>query len=56
MLAEKGLEAHIIQNLYVVNGFDENHFDQFNCADFVDEEMLFKFLEETQPNEIAKLN
>lgn len=52
---EKGLEAHITQYLSLVNGFEERHHSQYNRVECVDEEMLFKFLEETQPNEIARL-
>jgi len=53
--SEKGLEALITQHLCLVNGFEERHFDQYNRIECVDEELLFQFLEETQPKEIAKL-
>jgi type I restriction enzyme, R subunit len=53
--SEKGLEALITQHLCLVNGFEERHFDQYNRTECVDEELLFRFLEETQPKEIAKL-
>lgn len=53
--SEKGLEALITQNLCMLNDFEERHYSQYNRTEFVDEELLFKFLEETQPNEIAKL-
>lgn len=53
--SEKGLEAHITQHLCLVNCFEERHFDQYNRTECVDEELLFKFLEETQPKEVAKL-
>lgn len=52
---EKGLEAFITQNLCLLNGFEERHFDQYNRVECVDEELLFRFLEDTQPNEVAKL-
>lgn len=52
---EKGLEAHITQHLCLVNGFEERHFEQYNRSECVDEELLFQFLEATQPKEIAKL-
>ncbi|NOS91614.1 MAG: type I restriction endonuclease subunit R [Cyclobacteriaceae bacterium] len=52
---EKGLEAHITQHLCLVNGFEERHFDQYNRIECVDEELLFKFLNHTQPKEVAKL-
>lgn len=45
--SEKGLEAHITQHLCLVNGFEERHFDQYNRTECVDEELLFKFLEDT---------
>jgi len=44
---EKGLEAHITQYLCLVNGFEERHFSQYNRSGCFDEELLFKFLEET---------
>lgn len=53
--SEKGLEALITQHLCLVNGFEERHFDQYNRTECVDEELLFRFLEETQPKEIARL-
>ena len=53
--SEKGLEAHITQHLCLVNGFEERHFDNYNRSECVDEELLFKFLEETQSKEVAKL-
>ena len=53
--SEKGLEALITQHLCLVNGFEERHFDQYNRTECVDEELLFRFLEETQPKEVAKL-
>lgn len=53
--SEKGLEALITQNLCLANGFEERHFDQYNRSECVDEELLFQFLEATQPKEVAKL-
>lgn len=53
--SEKGLEALITQHLCLVNGFEERHFDQYNRSECVDEVLLFQFLEETQPKEVAKL-
>ena len=53
--SEKGLEAHITQHLCMVNGFEERQYAQYNRSECVDEELLFKFLENTQPNEVAKL-
>lgn len=53
--SEKGLEAHITQHLCVVNGFVERLYKHYNRTQCVDEELLFQFLEATQPNEVAKL-
>lgn len=53
--SEKGLEAHITQHLCLVNGFEERHFEQYNRSECVDEELLFQFLEATQPKKVAKL-
>ncbi|MCA0380707.1 MAG: DEAD/DEAH box helicase family protein [Bacteroidetes bacterium] len=53
--SEKGLEAHITQYLCLVNGFEERHFNHYNRTECVDEELLFKFLDDTQPQEVAKL-
>lgn len=52
---EKGLEAHITQHLCLVNGFEERHFNQYNRSECVDEELLLRFLEVTQPQKVAKL-
>lgn len=53
--SEKGLELHIAQHLCMVNGFVERHFDQYNRSECVDEELLFQFLEDSQPKEVAQL-
>ena len=52
---EKGLEAHITQHLCLVNGFQERDNNQYNRIDCLDDELLFKFLEDTQPEEVSKL-
>jgi len=52
---EKGLEAHITQHLCLVNGYQERHHSQYNRIDCFDDELLFKFLEDTQPEEVTKL-
>ena len=52
---EKGLEAHITLYLCLTNEFDERHFNQYNRTDCVDEELLFRFLANTQPKEVARL-
>lgn len=53
--SEKGLEALITQHLCLVNGFEERHFSHYNRSDCADEGLLFKFLEETQPRELARI-
>ncbi len=52
---EKGLESHIAIHQCIVNGFTERQKDKYNRIDCVDEEILFKFLEQTQPIEVEKL-
>ena len=52
---KKGLEAHITQQLCLVNGFEERHFTQYNRIDIIDEDLLFKFFDDSQPDEVAKL-
>ena len=52
---EKGLEAHITQHLCLVNAFEERHFNNYNRVDCVDEDLLFKFLHDTQEKEVLKL-
>jgi type I restriction enzyme R subunit len=52
---EKGLEAHITQHLCLVNGFEERHYSNYNRTDCFDEELLFKFLADTQPQKVTKL-
>jgi type I restriction enzyme R subunit len=53
--SEKGLEALITQNLCIQNSFEERHFSQYDRVACVDEDLLFKFLSDTQPKEVAKL-
>ena len=52
---ERGLETHITQHLCLVNSFQERHHSQYSRADCLDEELLFKFLDDTQPKETQKL-
>lgn len=52
---EKALETLITQSLCLINGFEERHHTQYNRKECVDDELLFRFLEETQPNAITKL-
>jgi len=53
--SEKGLEGLISQNLCMFNGFEERHFSQYNRSEYADEELLFRFLADTQPKEVSKL-
>lgn len=50
--SEKGLEALITQSLCNLNEFVERNKDQYNRDDCADEELLFKFLNDTQPKEV----
>lgn len=52
---ERGLETHITQHLCLINGFQERHHNQYNRVDCLDDDLLFRFLEDTQPKEVAKL-
>ena len=52
---ERGLETHITQHLCLVNGFQERHHGQYNRTDCLDEELLFKFLDDTQSKEVQKI-
>ena len=52
---EKGLEAHIAQYLVDENEYvqrENKSYDNVNC---IDSELLFQFLETTQPKAMAKL-
>lgn len=52
---EKGLEAHIAHYLVDENGYllrENKAYDNLSC---LDKEVLFRFLEETQPKAVAKL-
>lgn len=53
--SEKGLEALITQNICTLNGFEERHYSQYNRVECVDEELLFRFLSDTQSKEVTKL-
>lgn len=52
---EKGLEALITLYLRDGNGFEEREHKDYDRANCVDAELLFRFLERTQPKEIEKL-
>jgi type I restriction enzyme R subunit len=52
---EKGLEQHITQYLTLVNGYQEGLAADYKRTDCVDENLLFQFLETTQPVALAKL-
>jgi type I restriction enzyme R subunit len=52
---EKGLEAHIAQYLVEENKYllrENKVYDNANC---IDSELLFQFLEATQPKAVAKI-
>ena len=52
---EKGLESLITNYLEKENEFVVREFDKYNRTDCVDEDMLFKFLKDTQSEEFDKL-
>lgn len=52
---EKGLEAHITQYLCIINAFEERHFSNYNRNEYVDDDLLFNFLQTTQEKEVIKL-
>ena len=53
--SEKGLEQHITQYLTLVNGYQEGFAADYKRTDCVDENLLFQFLEATQPIALGKL-
>lgn len=53
--SEKGLEALITLYLRDGNGFEEREHKDYDRTNCVDAELLFRFLEKTQPKEIEKL-
>ena len=52
---EKGLETHITDYLVNVNNYTRRDSADFNSATCLDEDLLFQFLDATQPNAVAKL-
>lgn len=52
---EKGLEVHISQYLVDENKYTLRENKQYNNVDCLDSELLFSFLEATQPKQVAKL-
>ncbi len=52
---EKGLEAHISNYLVEGNGYVLRDRSAYHARECVDRELLFRFLEDTQPIEVAKL-
>lgn len=52
---EKGLEAHITQYLVVQNSYVERSNSFYDCVSCLDTELLFQFLETSQPKAVAKL-
>lgn len=53
--SEKGLEAYITLQLCQSNDFEERHYKDYDRTDCVDSELLFRFLSETQPQEVNRL-
>ena len=52
---ENGLEKHIVDYLVEINNYlyrDSSNYDNVNC---IDEDLLFQFLEDTQPKALEKL-
>jgi type I restriction enzyme R subunit len=52
---EKGLENHITEYLVNENNYIQRESKNFNATSCVDEEVLFQFLESTQPKAVEKL-
>lgn len=52
---ENGLEALIVKWLVEQNGYEPGTNEDYNREYAIDETRLFRFLEETQPEELAKL-
>ena len=52
---ESGLETLIIDHLVTQNGYEQGWGADYNREYAVDEPRLFRFLETTQPEQIAKL-
>ena len=54
-IKESGLEALIVKWLVEQNGFEQGASVDYNRDYAVDEQRLFRFLEATQPEQVAKL-
>lgn len=52
---EKGLENHITEYLVNENNYTQRESKNYNPTSCIDEEILFQFLEATQPKAVAKL-
>ena len=52
---ESGLEQHITDYLVSVNGYMLRTSKDYDNANYVDEDLLFQFLENTQPKSVEKL-
>ena len=52
---EKGLESHITNYLVDENNYVQRESKDYNNVSCLDEEILFQFLEATQPKAIEKL-
>ena len=55
ILTEKEYQRHIINYLVSHNGYEERDAKKFDRLFALDREVLFRFLEETQPDEVRKL-
>ena len=52
---ESGLETLIVNWLVGKNGYEQGVSADYDCEYAVDEPRLFRFLEETQPDQMAKI-
>ena len=55
ILSEKEYQRYIIERLVSENGYIERKADRFDSAFAIDREMLFKFLNDTQPDTMVAL-
>lgn len=52
---ENGFEKHIVDYLVESNGYIERNNNHYNSDNCLDEDLLFEFLDETQPRAVEKL-
>lgn len=55
ILSEKEYQRYIIERLVTENGYIERNAASFDCAFAIDREMLFRFLNDTQPETMSTL-